>query len=49
MLRTTVGVPTIMGMELQLRQANFESFSMGHVPLRTGMVYEEAKDVTGAM
>ena len=40
---------TIMGMELQLRQANFESFSIGHVSLRTGMEYEEAKDTVGAM
>ena len=36
-----------MGMELQLRLANFGSFSQGHVPLRTGMEYEDAKDIIG--
>ena len=40
---------TIMGMELQLRQANFGSFSQGRVPLRTGMLYEGARDIVGAM
>ena len=35
--------------ELQLRQANFGSFSQGHVPLRTGMEYEEGKKILGAM
>ena len=40
---------TIMGMELQLRQANFGSFSQGHVLPRAGMKYEEAKDIISAM
>ena len=40
---------TIMGMELQLRQANFESFSTGCVPLRADVEYEEAKNIVGAM
>ena len=38
-----------MGMELQLRQTNFETFSTGPVSLRTGMNYEEAKNIMGAM
>ena len=37
-----------MGMDLQLKQANFGSFSQGHVLLRAGMEYEEAKDIIGA-
>ena len=40
---------TIMGMELQLRQANFGSFSKGRVYLRENMKYDEAKDIIGAM
>ena len=40
---------TIMGMELQLRQANFGSFSKDRACLRQGMKYDEAKDIIGPM
>ena len=39
---------TIMGMELQLRQANFGPYSKGRVLLREKMQYEDAKDILGA-
>ena len=39
---------TIMGKELQLRQANFGPFSKSRVFLREKMRYEEAKDILGA-
>ena len=34
-----------MGVELQLRQTNFETFSKGPVSLRSDMEYDEAKDI----
>ena len=40
--------PTTMGMELQLRQANFGPYSEGPVSLRPDMDYNEAKDIVGA-
>ena len=40
---------TIMGMELQLRQANFGSYSQGRVHLRHRMQHDEAKNIPGAM
>ena len=39
----------IMAMELQLRQANFGSFSKSRVYLRDRMQYDEAKTIIGAM
>ena len=38
-----------MGMELQLRQSNFGSYSQGRVLLREQMQYEEARNILGAM
>ena len=40
---------TTMGMELQLRQADFGSYSQGRVLLRDRMQYEEARNILGAM
>ena len=40
---------TIMGMELQLRQAKFGSYSQGRVHLRDRMQYEEARGILGTM
>ena len=39
---------TIMGMELQLRQANFGPYSKSRVFLREKMQYEDAEDFLGA-
>ena len=39
---------TIMGMELQLWQFNFESFSVGPLSLRRDMDFEEAREIIGA-
>ena len=40
---------TIMGKELQLRQGNFESFSITKLSLRPQMDPEEAREILGAM
>ena len=37
-----------MGMELQLRQSSFGSFSTGAAQLRRDMDFEEAREIIGA-